>query len=314
MKNTEQKLKDLQKVRMTEAESISIRRNLIAFMEQISPSTKKMIASPFMQLLNPVFVTAFSFLFIIFGGSALAYHASDSLPGDTLYNFKVKVNEEVAGVLIQSPKAKILWEQNRIAKRLEEVKKLADTDSLTPQKVAIVEKNIDTHIAKIEEKGKVLAEKDPDEFIEASTGLKPILEAHEKEIKEEKMQEEVDKKKVQAVEKSAPKVLENPSGTTTIEPETTLDSKNSLQTPEEKKAVAEPMPAVTEKTAGQDKIEENKKVVESIIQKVQKESDKLEEIAEPLVEQKKTTQEVKNSVIKTEPIKEINVEKPTLTP
>ena len=294
---------------MTEAESISIRRNLIAFMEQISPSTKKMIVSPFMQLLNPVFVTAFSFLFIIFGGSALAYHASDSLPGDTLYNFKVKVNEEVAGVLIQSPKAKILWEQNRIAKRLEEVKKLADTDSLTPQKVAIVEKNIDTHIAKIEEKGKVLAEKDPDEFIEASTGLKPILEAHEKEVKEEKKQEET--KKQTEVTKTAPKVLENTSGIANTE--STLGDTEQAKTLDSKK-VAPEQALVAEKTIDKVKSEENKKVVESIIQKVQKESDKLEEIAEPLVEQKKTTQEVKDTVIKTEPVKEIVEEASVLTP
>lgn len=308
MENTEKKLKNLQKIRMTEAESVSIRRNLIAFMEHVSPSTK-MMPSPFMQLLNPVFITAFSFLFIIFGGSALAYHASDSLPGDALYNFKVNVNEEVAGVLIQSPKAKILWEQNRIAKRLEEVKKLADTDSLTPKKVAIVEKNIDTHIATIEEKGKVLAESNPDDFIEASTGLKPILEAHEKEVIEEKAQEKADKKDLES-KKEAPKVLD----TTKLE----INTIDPLAKTPEIKELPKPADAkddlAVEKTLEQEKVEVNKKVVEGIIQKVQKESDKLEEIAEPLVEQKKNTQDVKNTAVKAEPAKEIPAESLTITP
>ena len=144
---------------MTEIERISMRRNLIAFMEIISPSTK--IPSPFINFWSPVLLTMASFVFIIFGGSTIAYHASNSLPGEELYNWKVNVNEKVAGIFIKSESEKILYERNLVAKRIDEVKKLADEGTLTAEKVAIAEKKIDTHIAKIDEESKALAATDP---------------------------------------------------------------------------------------------------------------------------------------------------------
>jgi hypothetical protein len=140
MKNTEKQLRDLQTTRMTDTERLSVRTHLINHMERTSPSQYHKIPSPFHNFWSPVLVTMASFVFIIFGGSAVAYNASSSLPGDLLYGFKVHVSEEVRGIFIKSPLEKINFEQYRLAKRISEVKDLATVGKLTAENVAIAEK------------------------------------------------------------------------------------------------------------------------------------------------------------------------------
>jgi hypothetical protein len=274
MKNTEKQLKSIPSIRMTEMERISMRRNLIAFMEIISPSTK--IPSPFINFWSPVLLTMASFVFIIFGGSAIAYHASNSLPGDSLYDWKVNVNERVAGIFIKSESEKILYERNLVAKRIDEVKKLADEGTLTMEKVAIAEKKIDTHIAKIDEEAKSLAESNPIEFVKTAEGLQPIIDAHEKDIlniqKEER--DEQNTKIENVLPSTDPSVL-NPIPT-------------AVQTTEENKKdntgdVLPIQPTKIENKVPTEK-ENTEKALENLIQKVQKESTILQNIAEQTIQ------------------------------
>lgn len=272
MKNTEKQLKNLPNIRMTEMERISMRRNLIAFMEIISPSTK--ITSPFIHFWSPVLLTMASFVFIIFGGSTIAYHASNSLPGDSLYDWKVNVNERVAGIFIKSESEKILYERNLVAKRIDEVKKLADEGALTMEKVAIAEKKIDTHIAKIDEEAKSLAESNPSEFIKTAEGLQPIIDAHEKDVfntqKEEKAKESIPEN-----------VL--PTADTNI----AIPVLNSVQPNPENKEITAAAPTLQPLKA-EDKVstekENTEKALENLIQKVQKESTILQSIAEQTIQ------------------------------
>lgn len=249
---------------MTEVERISMRRNLITFMEIISPSAK--IPSPFMNFWSPVLLTMASFVFIIFGGSTIAYHASNSLPGEGLWNWKVNVNEKVAGIFIKSESEKILYERNLVAKRIDEVKQLADEGTLTPEKVAIVEKKIDTHIAKIDEEAKALAETDPSELIKTAEKLQPIIDAHEKEA----LTATKDDKPVEKIEEKA----------LSTENINTINPTSAIAPVENKSEVVTEIiqPAKIEETKVLKEKESTEKALNSLIQKVQKESDILQGI------------------------------------
>ncbi|MCC6323884.1 hypothetical protein IT400_03790 [Candidatus Nomurabacteria bacterium] len=292
MKNTEKQLRQLQNIRMTEMERISMRTKIIAFIESTSPSVYQKIPSPFMMnFWSPVFVAMASIVFVIFGGSAVAYNASSSLPGDLLYNFKVHVNEEVAGIFIKSPLEKITFEQYRVAKRIEEVKKLATDGTLTAENAAIAEKNIDNHIAKIDESAKALAATDPKEFVEAAKGLEPILDAHEKDL-------------IDLVETAKP--TKEVTDIQVVSTENQLIKTSVINTTTETKANIEPTietKKVDDKTPTIQKAEN--KVVDSIISKVQIESDILQKIAEPLLDKNVVKGVVKDTVTKTEVEKEI---------
>ncbi len=270
MKHIEEQLKNIHDNGMTDSERSLMRSHVIAFMETYIPKNADVVKSPFMYFWNPLVMTMCSFIFIILGGTTLAYHASDALPGDFLYGFKVHVSEEVAGVLIKSSQEKILYQQQRVAKRLEEVKKLADEGTLTIENAAIAEKNIDTHIAKIDEDAKTLAKDNPKEFVETVNGLQPILDAHEKDVTElENIQKKEDQKDAELSELIKAGTVINPVSMT------------------------EALPGTLQKE--DPKLKEN--VVDSIIAKVQKESDALQVIAQPILDKKDSvdTTEVKDS-------------------
>ncbi len=289
MKHTEEQLRKLQTIRMTDVERVSVRTALIDFMESTSPSIYQRIPSPFFRYWTPVMVTMCSFAFVIFGGSAVAYNASSSLPGDFLYNFKVHVNEEVAGIFIKSDLEKITFQQYRVAKRIEEVKKLAVEGELTAENAAIAEKNIDLHIAKIDESAKALAVTDLKEFVEVAKGLEPILDAHEKDLAENVKEALVGP----GLEKLPEEIVQAP--TMAVDPTATVDTKINT------KPVLDTIVTPVEKTPTIQATEN--KVVDSIISKVEKESKILKEIAkQPIIIDKK---EVKDTTVKTESQKEI---------
>lgn len=265
MKHTEKQLNKRPNIRMTEIERISMRRNLIAFMEIISPSAK--IPSPFINFWSPVLLTMASFVFIIFGGSTIAYHASNSLPGEELYNWKVNVNEKVAGIFIKSESEKILYERNLVAKRIDEVKKLADEGTLTAEKVAIAEKKIDTHIAKIDEEAKALAVTDPSELIKTVEKLQPIIDAHEKEAL-------TLKKEDSALENAENKI------TVPVEGEVNTNTQDALINPEGKAEDAGTvLPTKVEEIKNTTDQENAEKALNNLIQKVQNESNILQSIS-----------------------------------
>lgn len=266
MKKTERQLNNLPNIRMTEIERISMRRNLIAFMEIISPSTK--IPSPFINFWSPVLLTMASFVFIIFGGSTIAYHASNSLPGEELYSWKVNVNEKVAGIFIKSESEKILYERNLVIKRIDEVKKLADEGALTAEKVAIAEKKIDTHIAKIDEEAKALAVTDPSELIKTVEKLQPIIDAHEKDALTTKKEDPIVEKAVEPTP-----LVENATEATTIEKLDPAEDKV-----EDTGTVLPTKVEEVKNTTDKDK-EDAEKALNTLIQKVQNESNILQSIS-----------------------------------
>lgn len=312
MKKIEDKLKRSQNIRMTDMERISMRANIIAFMERISPTCKH-IPSPFRYWVNPFLVTMCSFLFVIFGTTALAYQASDAVPGDFLYGVKI-ANEKVEGVLIKGKAESIMHEQGRIAKRIKEVKKLANDGKLTSKNVAIAEKNIEDHIATIDEEAKKLAENNPEEFIEVSKGLEPILDAHAKELTEILLDEEKENKK-----ENTNAIKETVAETDTIDTTEVGVLEDIEKIKKENSTAKTPITEVAkkdEKSVPTDQVSKAE-VVNGIIAKVQKESDSLKNIAEPIKEKAKELptdkKEVKDTSIKTDVKTEVKALENTAT-
>lgn len=291
IKNTEEQLKKLQNTHMTDAERTLIRTNLISFMEDVSPSRYQKIVSPFMSFWSPVLVTMASVVFVLLGGSAIAYHASNSLPGDSLFAWKVNVNERVAGMLTKSKSAKFKNEQFLVAQRLKEVKTLVEKGELTKEKAEIAEKNIDTHIEKIAEGAKDLAETDPKEFIELSKGLDTIIDDHKKDLSDMK-----------EVREAGAEIFLQKAALST-DPALVKEATGTAASIENKKEETAPTKdAIT-------KVEESK-VVDNIISKVEKEAGNLKEIAQSVIAENK---EVKDTTVKTEVQKEIVPETSAVT-
>lgn len=274
MKDIETQLNKLKNARMTDTEYNSMRKNIISFMEKTSSIYTHHVKSPFWHFMNPILVTVGSFVFLIGGTSITAYHASNSLPGDFLYSFKVNINEEVAGILIKSPKEKIIWEQNRITKRIEEIKQVAKTGDLTPEIVAIAEKNIDTHISNIDQNAKDLAKTNPAEFIATNNDLEPIINTHEQKLAEIAIPAE---NKISEITKTI---------TGEINP---LDE------------ISAPEPVLKSVES---------QLIDNLINKVQKESSTLQEIANPII-QNGIPSQVKNEVVPANTLDTIPATNPT---
>jgi len=190
MEKIEEKLKNAFTIQMTESERSFMRSNIISFMNIHDIRQGKYVKSPYTHFWNPLLVTLCSIMFIVASGGTVSYSASDALPGDKLYNFKVKINEEVQGILITSPTQKIMWQQNRVAKRIDEVKKLAENGDLTEERASIAERAIEEHIAKVDANVKILAKENPEDLIKTAGALNDIISVHDKNLKElEKIEE-----------------------------------------------------------------------------------------------------------------------------
>ncbi|MBI3019922.1 MAG: RNA polymerase sigma factor [Parcubacteria group bacterium] len=118
-------------------------------------------------------------LALMFGGGGVSYAAEGAVPGDALYQIKVKVNEEVRDLVALTPEAKADWESRLVERRLEEAEKLAAGDALDPAKQAVIEEKIAEHIEKVESRlAKVEEKKDIARASEISSNLETVLRAH----------------------------------------------------------------------------------------------------------------------------------------
>jgi hypothetical protein len=237
-------------------------------------------------------------MFIIASGGTVSYSASSALPGDALYNFKLKVTEEVQGILITSPTARIMYQQNRVAKRIEEVKQLAASGNLTPEKASIVEKAIEEHIAKVDENVQILAKENPKELAKTTEALNTIIANHDKDLKAleqiENIKTEVkdaeNKSKVLKTEEAKTDSANNPANTvytsTGVMP-MSIEPSETIKIPEVKKEIIEKSVSSTALT--------------NIISKIQKESESINEISKP------TSENVVNGEMQTiDKVQEIN--------
>ncbi len=282
MENLEKQLKNASNIRMTESEHSFMRSNIISFINIHDIRQGSYIKSPYRHFWNPLLVTLCSIMFIIASGGTISYNATDALPGDKLWQFKI-INEEVQGILITSPTEKIMWQQNRVAERINEVKQLAATDKLTTETAAIAERAIEKHIAKIDEDVQILAKENPDELTKTAEALNTIIASHDQDLQKLVEIEDVKQEAKDAIQKIELKKIEDTSTKTPADDLNTLPTTNTGVIPITSESLTtakipagkEPKePMVLEKSV-------SSVAVTNIISKIKKESESINEISNP---------------------------------
>ena len=269
MKKFQEKLEEISKIRMTNAERDLLRLNILKFIDnhstkEIKKSTYK-VKSPYaFHIFKITGIVFASFVILIAGGSGISVKANMALPGDILYKFKVNTVEEVRGAFITSSKAKLIYNQARVAKRIEEVKTLAETGELTAEKTAEIEKVLDTHIAEIDKVAKELKAEDPLEFQKATEEMAPLIEQHKNNLNDLKI---ISEKEISDVIKTEEDKIGMIAGTEPL-----------ITTPVNTTDVKPEIKEVTEKQATSSK--ETSKAVDGIIAKIEKETVSIKAIGE----------------------------------
>jgi hypothetical protein len=151
--------KNAQNIKLTQNEKDLMRMNLINIINNTKIESPYEFPSLFMK---PMFSVFAAVLLVVIGGTGVSYSAANALPGDFLYGIKVHVNEEVAGVLISSPEQKLVWQEERVQKRILEIHTLAKAGSLTKEKSDIAVMTLDNHLDDLNKNAAELATSNPD--------------------------------------------------------------------------------------------------------------------------------------------------------
>lgn len=187
MENTEQKLKQLKNIRMTETEKSVMGQFLRGYMAQHRPLLRP---SPYMAHFH-IFgrLAALSLIAVILGGGGISAAAAKALPGEKLYQVKIHVNEEVKGFFAVTPKQKLVFQEARLEERFKEIRFLAQTPSENteaPKELAqAIQKQTDDIKKTIDEiqeqnSGSVVENKEDSVVaIETSQKVTESLEVHE---------------------------------------------------------------------------------------------------------------------------------------
>jgi hypothetical protein len=113
---------------------------------------------------NPQFAMSFAaFLLVLVTGSATAFAAKGSLPGDALYVVKTKINEPIKGALAFSTEDKIRFHTDIAETRIVEAEVLASENRLDTKAAAELESSLDIALAQRNELAQKFQEEQPDE-------------------------------------------------------------------------------------------------------------------------------------------------------
>jgi hypothetical protein len=221
MKEFYSQFQNMQNMKLTESEKNLMRANLVSKMSQTPVKSPYIFSTYFM---NPMFSVLAAFIFIIIGGAGVSFSAANALPGDFLYGIKVHVNEEVAGVLISSPKQKLIWQEERVQKRISEIHTLAKAGDLTKEKTDLAVKALDTNIADLNKNASELATANPEIVMAIAASIDKDTEKINAEIEagakismEKDATKEDTSKKEKATIKEEPAVLLNTETATSTE-------------------------------------------------------------------------------------------------
>lgn len=115
--------------------------------------------------------------FVVFVGGSVSAIADSALPGDPLYAFKINVNEEVKGAFLKTPEEKVVWQKNRIENRVNEIKILAASNTLTKAKQEKAQQAITVHVQELSKELTVLSDEAPSTALTVTASLEQSLKA-----------------------------------------------------------------------------------------------------------------------------------------
>lgn len=176
MEHNLQKLNSLKQLRLSDTERGAVRAHLVHYM-QTHP--KGSVPSLFHKGLHVGLRMALSsFMFFLLVGGTVSAVADSALPVDPLYAFKLNVNEEVKGLFQKTPEEKVAYNAKRVETRVNEIKTLSETKTLTKAKQATVQKALDEHIEALSADLSTLSDTAPSAALAATATLEDTLKAN----------------------------------------------------------------------------------------------------------------------------------------
>lgn len=170
-------------VALSDAERRKMRETLVSYMEMRPVRTVRPAPARFLPV-APVFFSramAFAILCAVVGSSAgISYAAESSLPGDTLYAVKVRINEPVRGVLAVTPAAKASWAMDIAATRATEAATLAAEDKLSASTSAQLQQSFVAHAREATASIAAQSRRDPAAGAELATRFEARLAEYER--------------------------------------------------------------------------------------------------------------------------------------
>lgn len=177
--NIEQ-LKYLKSLSLSENEKGLIRAHAAHLMQNVKP---QVVESYFQRgIYMGLRIALSSFVFFIFVGGTVSAVANNALPGDPLYAFKLNVNEEVKGFFQQTTEEKVAYNAQRVENRVNEIKTLAESKTLTKAKQATVQKALDAHIKDLSVDLTTLSDTAPTAALTVTANLEESLKANKEVI------------------------------------------------------------------------------------------------------------------------------------
>ena len=129
--NFKKGIRELKNIRMTDTEK----------MHMIEAIFSVPIKSSYINRI-PAFALVCSLILLISLTGAV-YASGASLPGDMLYPIKTKVVESMLDAVNKAPEKKIVWEEEKVTRRLKEAKKLVEKNELNDELAEKLEREIE---------------------------------------------------------------------------------------------------------------------------------------------------------------------------
>lgn len=114
---------------------------------------------------------------------SITYLAEQAIPGDSLYAVKVGFNEEVRSTLARSPYEKVVWETERLNRRISEARLLASEGRLTEEVEQDVADAVREHSDNARKEIEVLKQTDVEEAALASIQLATAIDMQSTSLK-----------------------------------------------------------------------------------------------------------------------------------
>ena len=183
---SEQLQKKSDSLRLKAGEKLELRERLVSYMEYhpIAQTKKdKTISTDVFVDTKMRFINISSWKFLQFSGVAIAtlllvvpYTAEEAVPGDMLYAVKVNFNEEVRSTLTLGSYEKVVWETERLNRRIAEARLLANEGRMTEELEVSVAEAVRTHSENARKEIANLKETDEGEAVLASIQLDTTID------------------------------------------------------------------------------------------------------------------------------------------
>ena len=174
--NVQNAFDDLRDCRMTDQERRARKAQVVSFMKknplpEVEPQESSVVLSVsesswFAFAARPL---AMALLVIALGFGGVVLAAEGSLPSDSLYAVKTKVNEPLRGAFAVSPLAKAQWQQDLAERRVSEAIALSNTMTITPEQQIKLVQDFQKHVEKSKEFASLAVEDVAAEVVEPVT-------------------------------------------------------------------------------------------------------------------------------------------------